>query len=102
MLELGKMRSLYDVARRLLWWKKEEQWFQDEARLIAQIMVFGDLEDTRAMLRVYPAERLKAVLDDPPRGVFTPQAWNFWNLYLGKELRSLPKRSFRSGDKQDH
>lgn len=89
------MRTVSEVARRLLWWKTEEQWFQDEPRLIAQIMVLGDLEDTRALLSVYPAEQLKAVLDDPPPGVFTPQAWNFWHLYLGKELSPLPKRSFR-------
>lgn len=95
------MRTLFEVARRLMWWKTEDELLQDESRIIAQIMVLGGLEDTRVMLRVYPDEKLKAVLDDPPPGVFTPQAWNFWHLYLGKELRPLPERNFRSNQTQD-
>ena len=88
------MRTLPEVAQRLLWWKNQKAVFQDEHRLIAQIMVLGDLEDTRAMLKAYPPEKLRQVLDDPPPGVFTPQAWTFWHLYLGKELKPLPARTF--------
>ncbi|MCF8104541.1 MAG: hypothetical protein K9K64_03570 [Desulfohalobiaceae bacterium] len=95
------MRTLSEVAKRLMWWKNVEEVFQDESRLIAQIMVFGDLEDTMAMLRQYTRKKLKQVLDDPPPGVFTPQAWTFWHLYLGENFRPLPQRFIKTAYNDD-
>jgi len=55
-------------------------------------MVYGDLEDTQAMLRAFSRDELLQVLDSPPLGVFTDKAWSFWHLYLHKEPRQLPGR----------
>lgn len=95
------MRTLSEIAQRLLWWKDEKAFFQDDPRFIAQIMVLGDLDDTRAMLKAYTRERLRQVLDDPSPGVFTPQAWTFWHLYLGKALKPLPQRTFQEPSTAD-
>lgn len=86
------MRSLRQVARRLIWWKEPEEALRDRSRLIAQIMAYGDLEDTQAMLRAFNRDELLQVLDSPPPGVFTPKAWSFWHVYLHKEPRQLPGR----------
>ena len=92
------MRSLSQVARRLIWWKEPEESLRDRLRLIAQIMVYGDLEDTQAMLRAFNRDELLQVLDSPPPGVFTDRAWSFWHVYLHKEPRQLPERFSESTD----
>lgn len=86
------MRSLSQVARRLIWWKEPEEALRDSPRLIAQIMVYGDLQDTQAMLRAFSRDELLQVLDSPPSGVFSERAWSFWHVYLHKESRQLPGR----------
>ncbi len=86
------MRTLEQVARRLVWWKSPEDALKDKHRFLAQVMALGDLEDTRAMLREFLKEDLKFVLDHPPAGVFTPPAWNYWHVVLGKTIKPLPKR----------
>jgi len=86
------MRPLSQVARRLVWWKEPEEALRDRPRLIAQIMTYGDLEDTQAMLRVCTRDELLQVLDSPPPGVFTSRAWSFWHVYLNKDPRPLPGR----------
>jgi len=72
---------LLQVARRLVWWKEPEEALRDRYRFIAQIMTYGDLEDTQAMLRACTRDELLRVLDSPPPGVFTPRAWSFWHVY---------------------
>ena len=86
------MRSLLQVARRLVWWKEPKEALRERYRFIAQIMTYGDLEDIRTMLKSYSREELLRVLDSPPPGVFTPRAWSFWHVYLNKEPRQLPCR----------
>ncbi|MEF8823487.1 MAG: hypothetical protein V5B78_08995 [Desulfohalobiaceae bacterium] len=86
------MRPLLHIARRLVWWKEPEEALGDRYRFIAQIMTYGDLEDTRTMLKSYSREELLQVLDSPPPGVFTPRAWSFWHVYLNKKPRQLPGR----------
>ena len=92
------MRSLHEVAQRLIWWSKPEDALQDPKRLIAQIMTYGDLEDTQAMLRAFSRAQLEDVLNNPPSGVFTPEAWNAWHLLLGKKPKPLPRRTIPSQD----
>jgi hypothetical protein len=92
------MRSLSQVARRLIWWKEPEEALRGRSRLIAQIMVYGDLEDTQAMLRAFSRDELLQVLDSPPPGVFTDRAWSFWHVYLNKEPRQQTGRFTTSTD----
>ena len=83
-----------DVAKRLIWWSDPQETLQDRKRLIAQIMTYGDLDDTKAMLREFSRSELESVLDNPPPGIFTPEAWNAWHLLLGKTPGPLPTRAF--------
>ncbi len=92
------MRSLHQVAERLIWWSKPENALQDHKRLIAQIMTYGDLEDTQVMLQAFSRAQIEEVLDNPPSGVFTPEAWNAWHILLGKKPRPLPKRTIPGQD----
>ena len=86
------MRSLSRVASRLVWWKEPQEALRDRSRLIAQIMTYGDLEDTLTMLRTYSRDELLRVLESPPPGVFRLRAWSFWHVYLNKNPRPLPGR----------
>jgi hypothetical protein len=35
---------------------------------------------------------VRAVLDDPPAGVFDPRSWAYWNLMFDREAPELPRK----------
>lgn len=84
--------ALEGAARRLIWWKTPEEALRDRARLLAQIMTYGDLEDVRAMLAATTEDELREVLRHAPAGVFDPRSWNYWHLRLGMPPAPLPLR----------
>ena len=90
------MSSLEEVARRLFWWLTPEEALADSRRFIAQVMVYGNLEDVVAMKARFPESELRAVLLDPPRGLFDPRSWAYWHLVLGLEAPPAPPPRFTS------
>lgn len=87
------MRTLEEVASRLVWWESPEQALANKNRFVAQVMVFGDLEDTLCLLHNFSREELLATLKNPPYGVFTPASWRFWHIRFGLTPPPLPSRS---------
>lgn len=78
--------------------RSREKALRDRPRLIAQIMVYGDLQDTQAMLRAFSRNDLLQMLDSPPPGIFSERAKSFWHVYLHKEPRQLRGRFTDSAD----
>lgn len=84
------MRTLQEVAKRLLWWKSPEEAFSDPHRFLAQVMVFGTVEDILAAREHFPESAWRAVLLDPPTGLFDPRSWAYWHLVFHMEKPPEP------------
>ena len=85
------------MARKYVWWQPPEETLADRKLFLAQLMTLGTVEDVRWMLAAASGDELRAVLRDPPVGVFNPRSWSFWHLRLGLNpvpvlpVRRLPK-----------
>jgi hypothetical protein len=89
------MRSLKEIAERLIWWTSPERAIENKVRFIAQVMVYGDLEDTKTLLKEFNCNELQSVLETPPPGVFTPPAWHYWHIVLDKRVTPLEIKNRR-------
>lgn len=79
---LGEIREkLIPIARRVFWWGNPEEWVQNSHRLAAQVMTYGDWEDTTFTLEILGDEAFQNVLRDPPPGVFDLKSWTFWHVH---------------------
>lgn len=87
------MNDLEELAARLIWWKTPAEVLRDTGRLIAQVMVYGTLEDLATARRHFPESAFRAVLADPPAGLFDPRSWAYWHAVLGvRPPAALPRR----------
>lgn len=57
---------------------------QSVHRVVAQVMVYGNLEDIRNVSQLYGDSVFSEVLDHPPRGVFDSKSWVFWHKKLNR------------------
>ena len=86
-----------DMARKYVWWQPPEETVADRKLFLAQLMTLGTVEDVRWMLAAASADELRAVLRDPPVGIFNARSWSFWHLRLGFDtapplpVRRLPR-----------
>jgi hypothetical protein len=85
-------RALLPVARRVFWWGTPKEWLDDPIRFGAQVMTFGDWNDTALVAKLLGESFFEQVLDDPPPGVFDIKSWNYWHLRYRREVPSLPTR----------
>jgi hypothetical protein len=87
------MTELEAMARRVYWWKSPAEALADPLRLLAQVMVYGTVEDLVVARRHFPREAFRRVLDEPPTGVFDPRSWAYWHVVFGLEPPDeLPQR----------
>ncbi len=84
------MRTLEEVAKRLFWWKSPEEALTDPHRFLAQVMVYGTVEDVLAAREGFPESAWRAVLADPPTGLFDPRSWAYWHLVFHLEKPAEP------------
>ena len=81
------------MASKYVWWQSPEDTLADRKLLLAQIMTLGTAEDVRWLLSVVSSDDLRAVLRDPPVGIFNARSWSFWHLRLGFDaVPDLPVR----------
>ena len=80
------MTDLESLAARLIWWKPPAETLRDAGRLVAQVMVYGTPEDLATARRHFPESAFRAVLADPPAGLFDPRSWAYWHAALGLSL----------------
>ena len=86
--------GLRSVAHKVFWWGEADEWLDDCARLVAQVMTFGDLEDIRTTWRLLGDSAFLTVLDRPPPGVFDIKSWTFWHRRYNRAVPALPGRRF--------
>lgn len=90
----GSFRSrARELARKYVWWQPPAATLADRRLLLAQLMTLGTVEDVRWLLSVAARDDLRAVLRDPPVGIFNARSWSFWHLWLGFDaVPDLPGR----------
>lgn len=80
------------VARRVFWWGNPNEWLDDTTRFVAQVMTFGDWNDTALVAKLLGDSIFLKVLTDPPPGVFDAKSWNYWHLRFHLDVPPLPRR----------
>lgn len=87
------MTDLESLAKRLFWWKAPGEALADPIRFLAQVMVYGNVEDLVVARQHFPSEEFRKVLDSPPAGVFDPRSWAYWHVVFGlTPPAELPQR----------
>jgi len=84
--QVGQIRRL----ARYIWWEPPEVAASAPARVIAQVMDMGTIEDIIAMERVLGLDTLREVLRSARPGWFRPASWAFWHYRLGLTDPSEP------------
>ncbi len=85
------------MARRVVWYDDPEQTLSDLPTFLAHSMVFGSPADLAVIMAHVPELELRRVLEQPPAGVFTEEAWRRWHEHFGLRVPALPRRRFPDG-----
>ena len=86
--------ELLCVARRVVWFEKPARALADPVQFLAHVMVFGTVEDLRALRGIVGKDDYREVLEHAPPGVFDARSWAYWNLVCGRPPASpLPMRA---------
>lgn len=86
---------LRELAARLFWWKDTDAALETERRFLAQAMTIGSWKDMELVRSIYGSDALRAVLSDPPPGVFDRRSWTYWHVKFGLPVPPLPVRRLR-------
>jgi hypothetical protein len=86
--------ELLRVARRVIWFEEPEEALADPVQFLAHVMVFGGIEDLKALRGIVGKEEYREVLAHAPPGIFDARSWTYWNLVCGRQpTPPLPSRS---------
>ncbi len=81
------------VAKHVFWWGKPEEWLDDALRFTAQVMTFGDWNDTVLAWKLLGDPLFLQVLQTPPPGVFDIKSWTYWHCRYNLKAPPLPVRT---------
>jgi hypothetical protein len=85
--------ELLRVARRVVWFEEPARALADPLQFLAHVMVFGTVEDLRALRGIVGKDEFREVLEHAPPGVFDARSWAYWNLVCGRDpAPPLPER----------
>ncbi|HEY1981065.1 MAG TPA: hypothetical protein VGH13_13355 [Xanthobacteraceae bacterium] len=86
--------ELLRVARRVIWFEEPERALANTVQFLAHVMVFGTVEDLKALCGIVTKEDYRQVLEHAPAGVFDARSWAYWNLVCGRQpTPPLPMRT---------
>jgi hypothetical protein len=86
--------ELLRVARRVIWFEEPERALADPVQFLAHVMVFGTVEDLKALRGIVGNDEFREVLERAPPGIFDARSWAYWNLVCGrKPAPPLPVRT---------
>jgi hypothetical protein len=81
------------VARRVMWFEEPERALGDTVQLLAHVMVFGSVEDLKALRGIVSKDDYREVLEQAPPGIFDARSWAYWNLVCDRQpTPPLPMR----------
>jgi hypothetical protein len=95
MRKIAATPELLEVARRVVWFDEPERALADPVRFLAHVMVFGTVEDLRALHGIACKDAYREVLENAPPGIFDARSWAYWNLVCGR--RPAPPLPVRAG-----
>ena len=88
------------MARKYIWWQSPDRTLAEPRLLLSQMMTLATVEDVRWLLSSASEDDLRAVLRDPPIGIFNGRSWSYWHRRLNGEpipplarLRLRPTRN---------
>ncbi len=85
--------ELIPIAKRVAWFQSPDRTLESPSVFVAQVMVYGTLDDVKVLKRHFGDAAFEAVLDAPPPGIFDARSWAYWNLVTGRDPnRPLPRR----------
>lgn len=84
MKPLPQTPELLAVAARVVWFKPPAEALADVVHFLAHVMVYGTVEDLRALDGVVGPNEFRETLDNAPPGVFDARSWAYWNLKCGR------------------
>jgi hypothetical protein len=88
--------ELLRVARRVMWFEEPERALADPVQFLVHVMVFGGVEDLKALRGIVSKDDYREVLENAPAGVFDVRSWAYWNLVCDRQptpplpMRTLP------------
>ena len=86
--------ALLRVARRVMWFEKPERALADPVQFLAHVMVFGGVEDLKALRGIVGKNEYREVLQHAPPGIFDARSWAYWNLVCDRQpTPPLPTRA---------
>jgi hypothetical protein len=65
---------------------------EDCRRFVAQVMTFGDWNETLLTMNLLGTEPFRQALLDAPAGIFDIKSWTYWHQRLQLPLTPLPRR----------
>jgi hypothetical protein len=87
--------ALLRVARRVMWFEEPERALADPVQFLAHVMVFGGVEDLKALRGIASKDDYREVLEQAPPGIFDARSWAYWNLVCDRRpAPPLPTRGF--------
>ena len=88
--------ALLRVARRVMWFEEPERALADPLQFPAHVMVFGGVEDLKALRGIAGKSEYREVLQHAAPGIFDARSWAYWNLVCDRQptppllARALP------------
>jgi hypothetical protein len=72
--------ELLIVARRVMWFEEPSRALADPLQFLAHVMVFGGVDDLKALRGIVGKNEYREVLENAPPGIFDVRSWAYWNL----------------------
>lgn len=80
--------ELLRVARRVMWFEEPERALADPLQFLVHVMVFGGVEDFKALREIVSKDDYRDVLEHAPPGVFDVRSWAYWNLVCDRQTHT--------------
>jgi hypothetical protein len=90
MKSLPVTRELLAVARRVIWFEDPEQALAEPVQFLAHVMVFGGVEDLKALRGIVGKDEYSEVLEHAPPGIFDARSWADRQPTPPLPVRALP------------
>ena len=87
--------ELLRVAQRVIWFEEPGRALADPVQFLAHVMVFGSVEDLKALRGIVGKDDYCEVLEQAPPGIFDARSWAYWNLVCDR--RPAPPLPVRAG-----
>jgi hypothetical protein len=72
--------ELLAVAHRVMWFEEPRKALAEPVQFLAHVMVYGAVEDLKALRGIVDNDEYREVLEHAPPGFFDDRSWAYWNL----------------------